>query len=156
MRLRMPIFSPATNISYRKSFYTLAIILLTILFLCFLHVAFYHCPRSQYGYKRERKEENQTGSPQEASQQFKVTDPISMADLEHMHTRRGKYPSRPPPFGPKTWELARREKEGKVLKERRERPLSTPLGTTSTDAMDTEEAQEFSREIAEEVIEKEL
>ena len=95
-------------------------------------------------------------APQEASQQFKVTDPISMADLEHMHTRRGKYPSRPPPFGPKTWELARREKEEKVLKERRERPLSTPLGTTSTDAMDTEEAQEFSREIAEAVIEKEL
>ena len=43
-----------------------------------------------------------------------------------------------------------------MLKERRERPLSTPLGTTSTDAMDTEEAQEFSREIAEAVIEKEL
>ena len=31
-----------------------------------------------------------------------------------------------------------------------------PLGTTSTDAMDTEEAQEFSKEIAERVIEKEL
>ena len=43
-----------------------------------------------------------------------------------------------------------------MLKERRERPLSTPLGTTSTDAMDTEEAQEFSKEIAEEVIEREL
>ena len=43
-----------------------------------------------------------------------------------------------------------------MLKERRERPLSTPLGTTSTDAMDTEEAQEFSKEIAEKVIEKEL
>ena len=42
-----------------------------------------------------------------------------------------------------------------MLKER-ERPLSTPLGTTSTDAMDTEEAQEFSKEIAEKVIEKEL
>ena len=43
-----------------------------------------------------------------------------------------------------------------MLKERRERPLSTPLGTMSTDAMDTEEAQEFSKEIAEKVIEKEL
>ena len=43
-----------------------------------------------------------------------------------------------------------------MLKERRERPLSTPLGTTSTDAMDTEEAQEFSKEIVEEVIEREL
>ena len=95
-------------------------------------------------------------APQEASQQFKVTDPISMADLEHIHTRRGRYPSHPPPFGPKTWELVRKEKEEKVLKERRERPLSTPLGTTSTDAMDTEEAQEFSKEIAEEVIEWEL
>ena len=52
--------------------------------------------------------------------------------------------------------MARREKEGKVLKERRERPLSTPLGSTSMDAMDTEEAQEFSKEIAEKVIEREL
>ena len=95
-------------------------------------------------------------APQEASQQFKVTDPISMADLENIHMRRGKYPSRPPPFGPKTWELARKEKEERVFKERRERPLSTPLGTTSTDAMDTEEAQEFSKEIAEKVIEREL
>ena len=43
-----------------------------------------------------------------------------------------------------------------MLKERKERPLSTPLGTTSTDAMDTEEAQEFSKEIAEKVIEREL
>ena len=34
--------------------------------------------------------------------------------------------------------------------------MSTPLGTTSTDAMDTEEAQEFSKEIAEKVIEREL
>ena len=95
-------------------------------------------------------------APQEASQQFKVTDPISMADLENIHTRRGKYPSRPPPYGPKTWQMARKEKEERVLKERRERPLSTPLGTTSTDAMDTEEAQEFSKEIAEKVIEREL
>ena len=95
-------------------------------------------------------------APQEASQQFKVMDPISMADLENIHTRRGKYPSQPSPFGPKTWEMARKEKEEKVLRERRERPLSTPLGTTSTDAMDTEEAQEFSKEIAEKVIEREL
>ena len=58
----MPIFSSPTNVSYQKSFYTLAIILLTILFLYFLHVAFYHCPRSNYGYKGEGKEENQTGS----------------------------------------------------------------------------------------------
>ena len=95
-------------------------------------------------------------APQEASQQFMVTDPISMADLENIHTRRGKYPSCPPPFRPKTWELAQREKEERVLKERRARPLSTPLGTTSIDAMDTEEAQEFSKEVAEAVVEREL
>ena len=95
-------------------------------------------------------------APQVASSQFGVTDPISMADLENIHTRRGKYPSRPPPFGPKTWEMAQKEKEEKVLKEKKERPLSTPLGTTSTDAMDTEEAQEFSKEIAERAIEREL
>ena len=95
-------------------------------------------------------------APQVASQQFKVTDPISMVDLENIHTRRGKYPSWPPPFGPKTWEMAQKEKEEKVLREKRERPLSTPLGTTSTDTMDTEEAQEFSKEIAEKAIEREL
>ena len=143
----MPIFSSTTNVSYQKSFYTLAIILLTILFLYFLHVALYHCPRSHYSYKGEREEENQT---------FKVTYPISMADLENIHTRRGKYPSRPPPFGPKTWEMAQKEKEERVLKEKRERPLSTPLGTTSTDAVDTEEVQEFSKEIAEKAMEREL
>ena len=32
-------------------------------------------------------------TPKEASQQFKVMDPISMADLENIHMRRGKYPS---------------------------------------------------------------
>ena len=103
------------------------------------------------GRKKTKQE-----APQEASQQFTVTDPISMADLENIHTRRGKYPSRPPPSGPKTWELAQKEKEERVLKERRARPLSTPLGTTSTDAMDTEVAQEFSKEIAEAVVEREL
>ena len=95
-------------------------------------------------------------APQEASQQFRVTDPISMADLENIHTRRGKYPSQPPPFRPKTWEMAQKEKEERMLREKRERPLSTPLGTTSTDAMDTEEVQEFSKEIAEKAMEREL
>ena len=52
--------------------------------------------------------------------------------------------------------MAQKEKEERVLKEKRERPLSTLLGTTSTDAMDTEEAQEFSKEIAEKAIEREL
>ena len=52
--------------------------------------------------------------------------------------------------------MAQKEKEERVLRERRQRPLSTPLGTTSTDAMDTEEAQEFSKEIAEKAMEREL
>ena len=105
--------------------------------------------------EKGRKKTKPEGPP-EASQQFGVTDPISLTDLENMHTRRGKYPSHLPPFGPKTWELAWKEKEEKMLKERMERPLSTPLGTTSTDAMDTEEAQEFSKVITEAVIRKEL
>ena len=40
------------------------------------------------GRKRTKQE-----APQEASQHFRVTDPISMADLENIHMRRGKYPS---------------------------------------------------------------
>ena len=106
--------------------------------------------------REKARKKTKPEAPQEASQQFTVTDPISMADLENIHRRKGKYPRRPPPTGPKTWELARKEKEERVLKERRARPLSTPLGTTSTDAMDTEEAQEFSQEIAEAVVEQEL
>ena len=102
--------------------------------------------------KKGRKKTKQE-VPQEASQQFTVRDPISMADLENIHTRRGKYPSHPPPFGPKTWDFAQKEKEERVLKERRARPLSTPLGTTSTNVIDTKEAQEFSKEIAEAVVE---
>ena len=105
--------------------------------------------------REKGRRKTKQGVPQEASQQYKVMDPISMADLENIHTRRGKYPSCSPPLEPKTWELAREGKEEWMLKER-ERPLSTPLGTTSTDAMDTEEAQEFSKEIAEKVIEREL
>ena len=65
------------------------------------------------GRKKTKQE-----APQEASQQYKVTDPISMADLENIHTRRGKYPSQPPPFGPKTWELAQKEKESKEIAEK--------------------------------------
>ena len=52
--------------------------------------------------------------------------------------------------------MAQKEKEERVLREKRERPLSTSLGTTSTDAMDTEEAQEFSKEIAKKAMEREL
>ena len=50
--------------------------------------------------------------------------------------------------------MAQKEKEEKVLRKKRQRPLSTPLGTTSTDAMDTEEAQESSKENAEKAIER--
>ena len=94
---------------------------------------------------------------QETSTQYKVTDPISMTDLEHIHLRKGRsYPSNPPPLSTKAWEEVRREKEERILKARRERALSTPLETTSTDAMDTEEAQEISKEIAEKAAEREI
>ena len=56
----------------------------------------------------------------------------------------------------KTWEEVRREKEERILKARRERALSTPLETISTDAMDMEEAQVISKEIAEKAAEREL
>ena len=94
---------------------------------------------------------------QETSTQYKVTDQISMADLVHIHVIKGRsYPSKPPPLSTKTWEEVRREKEERILKARRERALSTPLETTSTDAMDTEEAQEISKEIMEKAAEREL
>ena len=83
----------------------------------------------------------------ETSTQYKVTDPISIADLENIHLRKGEiYPSKPPPQSLKTWEEVRREKEERIFKAKRERALSM---TTSTDAMDTEEAQEISTEIPE-------
>ena len=74
-----------------------------------------------------------------------------MADLENIHTRKGKYPTVPPPLGQPTWENVKRVKEERLRKAKRERSLSTPL-----DAMDTEEAQEFSKEIAAKAAEKEL
>ena len=72
--------------------------------------------------------------------------------------RKGKlYPSKPPPQSLKTWEEVRREKEERILKAKREWALSTPLETTSTDAIDTEEAQEISRvPDVEPITEKEL
>ena len=93
--------------------------------------------------KRRGKKETKQESPT----QYKVVDPISLADLENIHTRRGKYPTRPPPFGQLTWEEAKKEKEEKLGKLRKERAPSTPLETTSTEAVDTEEAQEFSKEV---------
>ena len=72
-----------------------------------------------------------------------------------MHTRRGQYPTRPPPFGQPTWEEAKREKGEKLKKLRRERSPSTPLETTSTEAMNTE-AQEFGKEIVAKATQREL
>ena len=74
-----------------------------------------------------------------------------------IHLRKGRsYPSKPPPLSTKNWEEVRREKEERILKARRERALSTPLETTSSDAMDTKEAQEISKEIVEKATEREL
>ena len=101
--------------------------------------------------KRGKKE-----TKQESPTQYKVVDPISLADLEHMHTRKGKYPTRPPHFGQLTWEEAKRDKGEKLKKLRKERSPSTPLETTSTEAMDTEEAQEFGKEIVAKATEREL
>ena len=72
--------------------------------------------------------------------QYRVIDPVSLADLENIHTRKGKYPTKPHPLGQATWEETKREKEERLRKAKKERPLSTSLETTSTDAMDTEEA----------------
>ena len=101
------------------------------------------------------REKGRKKTKQETSAQYKVTDLISMADLEHIHLRKGRsYPSKPPPMSTNTWEEVRREKEERLLKASRERVLSNPLETTSTDAMDTEEAQEISKEIAERELKK--
>ena len=56
--------------------------------------------------KRKGKRETKLESPTK----YKVVDPISLTDLEHIHTRRGKYPTKLPPFGQPTWEEAKREK----------------------------------------------
>ena len=45
------------------------------------------------GTREKGKKKTKQEAPPEASRQFKVRDPISMADLENIHTRRGKYPS---------------------------------------------------------------
>ena len=45
--------------------------------------------------KRKGKKETKQESPT----QYKVVDPVSLADLENIHTRTGKYPTRPPPYG---------------------------------------------------------
>ena len=51
-----------TNIKYRQSFYTLAMILLIILFIYYIHIALYHCPKTRNVSEGKGKEENQTGN----------------------------------------------------------------------------------------------
>ena len=66
------------------------------------------------------REKGRKKTKQETSTQYKITDLISMADLEHIHLRKGRsYPSKPPPMSTKTWEEVRREKEERILKTRR-------------------------------------
>ena len=102
------------------------------------------------------KRKGRKETKQEPPTQYRVIDPVSLADLENIHTSKGKYPTVPPPLGQPTWEHVKKEKEERLRKAKRERSLSTPLESTSTDAMDTEEAQEFSKEIAAKAAEKEL
>ena len=97
----MPDVTNQTNIKYRQSFYILALVLLIILFIYYVHKALYHCPKAKNVEQGEGKEEKKT--KQETSTQYKVTDPISMADLKNIHLRKGKlYPSKPPPQSLKT------------------------------------------------------
>ena len=109
----MPDVSSQANIKYRQSFYTLAIVLLIILFIYYIHIALYHCPKTRNVSQGKGKEEKQ-----ETSTQYKVTDPISMADLEHIHLRKGRsYLSKLPPMSTKTWEEVRREKKKEYLRQ---------------------------------------
>ena len=98
----MPNVLNQANIKYRQSFCILAIILLVILFIYYVHIALYHCPKNRNVNQGEGKKKIK----QETSTQYKVTDPISMADLENIHLRKGKlHPSKPPP---KVQELGRK------------------------------------------------
>ena len=90
----MPDVMNQTNIKYRQSFYILAVVLLIVLFIHYVHIALYHCPRA----KNVSREKGRNKTKLETSTQYKDTDPISMADLENIHLRKGKlYPSKPPP-----------------------------------------------------------
>ena len=57
----MPDVLNQTNIKYRQSFCPLAIILLVILFIYYIHIALYHCPKTRNVSQGKGKEENQTG-----------------------------------------------------------------------------------------------
>ena len=58
----MPDVSNQTNIKYRQSFYTLAIVLLIILFIYYVQIALYHCPKARNVSQGKGKAENQTGN----------------------------------------------------------------------------------------------
>ena len=47
---------------YKRQFYILAIILITILFVYFLHIALYHCPKQNNVNQKKGEEGNQTGT----------------------------------------------------------------------------------------------
>ena len=47
---------------YKRQIYTLAVVLLAVLFFYFLHIALYHCPKNNVSQK-EGEEGNQTGVP---------------------------------------------------------------------------------------------
>ena len=61
-------------------------------------------------------------APEEASQQFKVTDPISMVDLENIHTRRGKYPADPLPSDQKLGKWPKKKRRKKCLEKKGKDP----------------------------------
>ena len=72
--------------------------------------------------REKEKKKTKPEAPQEASQQFKVTDPISMADLENIHMRRGKYPSRPRPSDQKPGKWPEKKRKKKCLRKRGKDP----------------------------------
>ena len=60
---------------------------------------------------------------QETSTQYKVTDLISMADLEHIHLRKGRsYPSKPPPLSTKLGRRLEGKKKREYLRQERKGP----------------------------------
>ena len=58
----MPDIMNQTNIKYRQSFYILAVVLLIVLFIYYVHIALYHCHRAKDVKQGEGTEENQTGN----------------------------------------------------------------------------------------------
>ena len=44
------------------------------------------------------KRKGRKETKQEPPTQYRVIDPVSLADLENIHTRKGKYPTVPPPW----------------------------------------------------------